>query len=50
MKKSNRKESEMTGKEILNLIQELEEEHMPAEKIIEVVKDVLTADAVGIGS
>lgn len=34
----------MTVKEILNLIQELEEEGMSAEKIIEIIKYVLTAD------
>ncbi len=40
----------MTGREILNLILELEEEHMPAEKIIEIIKYVLAADAAGPGA
>lgn len=34
----------MTGKEIVNLINKLEEEGMTAEKIIEIIKYVETAD------
>jgi len=34
----------MTGKEIVNLINKLEEEGMSAEKIIEIIKYVETAD------
>lgn len=34
----------MTGKEILNLIQKLEAEGMTAEKIIEIIKYVETAE------
>lgn len=34
----------MTGKEIVNLIHKLEEEGMTAEKIIEIIKYVETAD------
>lgn len=33
---------EMTGKEIVNLIEKLEEEGMSAEKIIEIIKYVET--------
>lgn len=35
---------EMTGKEIVNLIHKLEKEGMSAEKIIEIIKYVETAD------
>lgn len=35
---------EMTGKEIVNLIYKLEKEGMSAEKIIEIIKYVETAD------
>ena len=34
----------MTGKEIVNLINKLEEEGMSAEKIIEIIKYIETAD------
>ena len=34
----------MTGKEIVNLINKLEEEGMTAEKIIDIIKDIETAD------
>ena len=34
----------MTGKEIVNLINKLEEEGMSAEKIIDIIKYVETAD------
>ena len=34
----------MTGKEVLNLIQKLEAEGMSAEKIIEIIKYVDTAE------
>lgn len=34
----------MTGKEIVNLINKLEEEGMTAEKIIDIIKYIETAD------
>ena len=34
----------MTGKEVVNLIQKLEEEGMTAEKIIEIIKYIETAE------
>ncbi len=34
----------MTGKEIVNLIQKLEEEGLSAEKIIEIIKYIETAE------
>lgn len=34
----------MTGKEVVNLIQKLESEGMTAEKIIEIIKYVVTAE------
>lgn len=34
----------MTGQEVMNLIQKLEEEGMSAEKIIEIIKYVETAE------
>ena len=34
----------MTGKEVVNLIQKLEEEGMSAEKIIEIIKYIETAE------
>lgn len=34
----------MTGREIINLIQKLEDEGMTAEKIIEIIKYVETAE------
>lgn len=34
----------MTGREVVNLIQKLEEEGMTAEKIIEIIKYVETAE------
>lgn len=34
----------MTGKEVVSLIQKLEEESMSAEKIIEIIKYVETAE------
>lgn len=37
--------NEMTGKEIVNLINKLESEGMTAEKIIEIIKYIETADA-----
>ena len=37
-------ENYMTGKEILNLITALEKEGMPAEKIIEIIKYIESAD------
>lgn len=37
-------EDYMTGKEIVNLINKLEEEGMSAEKIIEIIKYIETAD------
>ena len=35
----------MTGKEIVNLIQKLEEEGLSAEKIIEIIKYIETAES-----
>lgn len=37
-------EEYMTGKEIVNLINKLEEEGLSAEKIIEIIKYIETAD------
>ncbi len=43
-KGGERMAEEMTGKEVVNLIHKLEKEGMSAEKIIEIIKYVETAD------
>lgn len=44
MKGAERMAEYMTGKEIVNLIKALEKEGMSAEKIIEIIKYIETAD------